>query len=197
MGNGTSVAFNAELTSDALATAVSARLPRRLVRAAENAASDRGRGDPRANFEDLLGPLDRMAAALGPLRDVARVADPALAAQVDATEQMVRGLYGKGVGAALAIVAERSTAYHGAELDAYSRFPRWVLRRPRRGEDAIVRFFNLNYDSPARQSPARIRRSARVLAGGPGGRSAVATTSATSPSHGERHSDRIEAAGPR
>ncbi|HEX2099322.1 MAG TPA: hypothetical protein VHF69_01590, partial [Candidatus Synoicihabitans sp.] len=69
MGNGTSVVFNDRLTGEQLAKAVRSRLPLKartfLTAAAKRATGDSGGGDPTTNFEHLLGPLDRIAAALG------------------------------------------------------------------------------------------------------------------------------------
>lgn len=150
MGNGTSIVFNDRLMSATLAGLVANRLPNkvrnRLTEAAEHAKADGAASTPETNFEDLLGPLDRMAMALGPIASVVETVDAVTAEALHKAEAVVRDLYLMGVGTALGVVAEESAAHHGPALDRYAKFVKWTLGIAPISEDAELRFFNLNYD---------------------------------------------------
>lgn len=150
VGNGTSIVFTPELEGRALARRVAEGLPPSLdvliSKAARRARPDGSRATPRENFEHLLGPLDRMGAALGPLADVATaLGDVSGAKAVADARDLIRNLYLRGVGVTLGVVAKVSRATHGPALDRYSEFVEWVFDRCPSGP-ATFRFFNLNYD---------------------------------------------------
>ncbi len=108
VGNGTSLVYSPHLAGPALAAEIADALPGPLVdqlRAVADAARPDGvPHSPDDDFEHLLGPLDRIAAALLPLAALTPLAG-AQSGAVASTVDLLRGLYRQGVGIALDVIA--------------------------------------------------------------------------------------------
>jgi hypothetical protein len=149
LGNGVSVAYNAQLAVPQLTSGIVARfnaLAGTTVEDALRAAAQRVSGTSRDDFEALLGPLDATTEALAALRQLSPLASRTASVElaVKRVTRFVADIHRVGLAEVLGLIAERASGQGEAAFDAVpARIARELMALPAPSPITVA---NLSYD---------------------------------------------------